>query len=513
MLLLLLCASMLFIYSPIWHGQFVYDDLWYIVRNPFIHHRLSFVSLFTDAGTTAAPASGLSTDIYRPLTTLWFWIDAHLWGPDTLPYHIENLLLHAINGFLIFTLLRRWMGNSTAALAGCAVFLLHPVQVQSVAWITQRSSLASTACLLAALLFLTNGPQRIARGQWILGILAACAALLFRETPIVLPLLYGIVVSSQAKTPFVERWKDRGAWRNLLVMVGLCALYLGVRQAVVGQWSQLSEQSGSWMGNAGLGILAFPVYLGKIVLPLKLRASYSYPALDPALIGLSFILWIFYAASVFYFARRDRWTATGLLWIWAGLLPVLQIIPIRAFVTERFLYMPLVGVAIVVCSIARRIQGRWLYLPWLFFLMAMTWRAIPAWKDEQSLWAEAVKHDPGNAFAHLCYGGTLSDPAAASEQYRQVLLSHPNVDQQFAAANNLASVLLGQGKNGEALFWARKAADERPESAEALYNLALASLRTGHRREAMSVLGHLERLLGKGATPVQSLRQEFDSLS
>src|ERR1019366_9821845 len=128
------------------------------VRNPFIHRPLSFLSLFMDASASATRTSGLGTDIYRPLTTLWFWIDAHLWGPNTLPYHFENLLLHAANGCLLFTFLRRWMGNSTAALAGCAVFLLHPVQVQSVAWITQRSSLASTTCLLVALLFLTSGP-------------------------------------------------------------------------------------------------------------------------------------------------------------------------------------------------------------------------------------------------------------------------------------------------------------------------------------------------------------------
>jgi len=465
-LLVVLCAAVTLLYFPVWHGQFLYDDLWYIVQNPFVHRPLAFIPLFADARTVAAPQSGLSTDVYRPLTTLWFWIDSHLWGPNTFPYHVENLLLHIVNGLLLFTLLRRWTENFWGALAGCAVFLLHPVQVQSVAWITQRSTLAATACLLTALLFLIGRPEPLRR-SWLLGIAAATAALFFRETSIVLPLLAGIVLLGQNRRP----------WIIVLVLVGVSVVYLGTRQAVLHQWSQVPQPSESWIANAALGILAFPVYLAKIIIPVKLRVSYAYPAVTLVRVGLSLLVWLLYAVSVFYVGRKDRWMAAGLLWIWIGLLPVLQIVPIRAFVAERFLYLPMIGVAVIVCRSVSRLAGPWLYVPWLFFLTVMTCKTAPDWKNEQSLWAEAVAQDPGNAFAHLCYGAALGDSDAAIEQYRQTLACHPNADQHFIAVNNLSNVLLHQGKKREALFWARKAIDQNPESPEALYNMTQAENR------------------------------------
>jgi tetratricopeptide (TPR) repeat protein len=495
--LAVLLLTVWILYRPVLQGDFVYDDLWYLVHNPFVHQSFSLRALLSDPRTAAAPSSGLATDVYRPLSTLWFWADAHLWGAHPFPYHVENLLLHGLNGLLLFWLLLKWMKNAGAAFLGTAVFLLHPVQVQSVAWITQRSTVASTTAQLAALLLLVEeGPPGKVRAA--LGFVCVLAAMLLRETAFVFPLLFGMIV-----------WPQREKRGKVLGLAALSVAALGVRYAVLHQWSQFSEQT-SYLEHIGWGVLAFPVYAGKLLWPVKLRVSYGYPIFHGSAFLLAGFVWMLYALSLF-FLRKDRWASLGLLWIGAGLLPVLQIIPIRAFVAERFLYVPMIGVAILVARASEFKQGQRLCRLWLLFLAWMTWRTTPAWKNEVSLWAEAVRHEPENAFARSCYAAALPNPRAAIEQYQRALGSHPSADLHFTIENNLAEALLRQGSPGEALLWAHKAVEENPTNAAALYNLGRALERSGHPQEAAAALQKIEFITGKESGPARSLREEIGS--
>ncbi len=502
-----LCAGVLALYSPILKAAFVYDDLWYIVRNPFMHQPLHWNALWSDARTTAAPFSGLTRDVYRPLTTLWFWVDAHLWGPNTLPYHLENVLLHLLNGFLLYQLLVRGSKNILAPSLGAAVFLLHPVQVQTVAWITQRSALASTACVLGALLLLRETTKPVSKAG---GFLLAGLALLFRETAVVLPLLYILPLLAQPHTSLSALWRNRDTRRTILALAGLSFFYLALRQQVLQQWSQMPDGTESWINNLALGVLAFPVYLGKILLPIKLRVSYAYPELHPLWIGLSAGIALIYLSVALWAEKRHPEVKTALGWIVISLLPVLQIVPIRAFVAERFLYLPMVGISFLVAYGTTGVWVRRGLMLWLLMLATFTGKAVPAWRNEQTLWANAVQQEPDNPFARLCYGDTLSDPAEAYKQYRKVLFLRHTVDQQFMAANNMSNVLLQQGEYEQALRWARKAAAQKPESPEALYNFASALEHTGHKAAAEKTIQRLEQLIGRQSPLVQRLRQNLN---
>ncbi len=139
---LVLAALTFAAYAPALYGDFVWDDDAHVTHNPTLTDLGGLVRIWTEIG--AVPQ-------YYPLVHTTFWIEHHLWGRNPLPYHLVNVLLHTLNGVLVWRVLRR-LRVPGCWLAG-AVFALHPLHVESVAWITERKNVLSGALYLLALLF------------------------------------------------------------------------------------------------------------------------------------------------------------------------------------------------------------------------------------------------------------------------------------------------------------------------------------------------------------------------
>jgi tetratricopeptide (TPR) repeat protein len=153
---------------------------------------------------------------------------------------------------------------------------------------------------------------------------------------------------------------------------------------------------------------------------------------------------------------------------------------------------------------------RWMLYVWMTALALVTARAVPCWASNEKLWAYAIRQEPTNAFAHLCYAAALSDPQQAANQYRQALLFNPNSDTRFAATNNLASLYLERGFPKSALIWAQEAVRQRPRQPQALYNLCRAYLQTGDLEKAREVFGEI-RSHAPAASPLLAvLRRELE---
>jgi len=427
--LILLSLVTVVVYARSCVGSFVYDDLWYIVRNPAMHEPLSWMRLWADSAMTAATVSGLQTDVYRPLTTLWFWLDAHVWGPWTLPYHVENLALHLLNGWLLYKLLRRWLPDyPESAWIGTAIFWLHPVQVESVAWISQRSTLASTTLILSGLLaFLHDRPR------W--GLLAAALALFVRETAVVFPVLWLLALWVDQDLSPRAVWRKPSLRRTGLALITLVVGYLVIRWSVLGQVSQIVTPS--LRENASMGVMAFTVYVGQILLPLNLRVSYTYPVIQWATFLTAVLVLLAYGDLIRRSWNRLPFLAGGLMWVLVCLLPVLQIVPIRAFVAERFLYLPLIGVALVAASFCSLPRVRVGVSIWILFLTVQTLLTVPVWRTEHDLWKNAAGHDPRNAYAQINYASTLNDAVLARDAFQLALQTCPNPSLCHAAQEGL----------------------------------------------------------------------------
>jgi hypothetical protein len=257
----LLVAALL--YLPTLRSGFVYDDLWYLVRNPAVRS-LHVAAFFRDPQTAAAPESGLSGDVYRPLETLAFALAYKGWGLRTWPYHLAAVLLHLLNGVLFWKVLNKLLKNTAAAVFGAAAFLLHPVQVQTVAWVSQLPGLVGAAGFLAALNY-GVADRNLSVAEWIVGWLAFTVAVLSKETVVILPLLVWVLRD--------RRYSDRRQYLGGLTVIAVA--YLAGRLIVLHHLSQFSEGHLYSADSLILGLLAFPVYLGKMAFPTSLRVSYG----------------------------------------------------------------------------------------------------------------------------------------------------------------------------------------------------------------------------------------------
>jgi len=273
-------------YQPAWHAGFIWDDDDHLTANPAM----------TTPGGLRMIWSSLAVSRYYPLTLTSFWVQHRLWGLNPLPYHLVNIALHAINGILVFLVLSRL--RVPAAWLAAAVWVLHPVNVESVAWITELKNTQSGFFFFAAILCFLRFEAGGQRRWYALALLCGLAAVLSKPSTVVLPLVLLLCA-----------WWERGGWRRRdLVRTApffALALFMSVL-AIVEQRGPIARQGTSeWsLGIAQRFIVASKAiwfYLGKVLWPAKLE--FVYPRWEMAaasasswlplvgLLAVGFVLW------------------------------------------------------------------------------------------------------------------------------------------------------------------------------------------------------------------------------
>lgn len=453
---------------------FVYDDQWTIVRNPSIKQVRPLRRFFLDTQTGASPMTGMARTIYRPFSTVSFAVDFHLWGLKPFFYRLENLLGHFLAGILLFFGLQRWGRLSAqASFLAASVFWLHPAQVETVQWVTQRSNIFCLLGILASLHFLTKPSDSLK--DRILGTFFYGAALLSKEAAAVFPGLLFLIDKESSR---------RKGLYGALVLVTLA--YVLLRTAVVGQFGQRAFRGESFWSNLLIGGLSWLEYCKILLYPAVLTVSRDQPVWTPweSLWPWVGFLWeaVFICGVVWIWGRGRRATAAALGWIYLGLFPVLGFFPTTTFVAERFLYIPMLGFAWILgqaydgCAEKARL-GRSLLAAGLALLLLgyglRSYSRIGDFRSETALWESAVGAEPFNAFATACLAlaheqeGRLEEAAGI---YPRVLLKRPSRHIAFAACNNVSSVYVRLNKPKKALAWAEKALRIFPDHPAALYN-------------------------------------------
>lgn len=391
------------IYWPVWQFGFLnWDDPWYVIENPLIRS-WDFTNLYR---IVSAP----SVKNYAPLTTLSFLIDYTLWGDFAGGYHATNLLLHAVNAVLVYALLWQLSGSRGVSLLTAALFAIHPVQLESVAWISSRKGLLSATFLLASLRFWLK-PNREPRDEGY-GLLFLFLALLAKAIAVVVPavvLTYDVWIARKKLSEAVTRQFFAGL---------LCVMFLLLTM------SAQTTMYGGLRGHMALGklhILAIDTvvlwrYIGMLIWPDSLCVLY-----DPATSGIAISVvaaslgW----AAVIFIAYRTRdslpWLLWGLLTAFVFLLPVLNLVPITTLMNDRYLYLPSIPLFALFAS-GLRCLPKWaarrqadvgaaksqvtcaqfasivvtLVSVSGFALVSLT--HLPVWRNPTTLWTHAEKH-------------------------------------------------------------------------------------------------------------------------
>ncbi|MHC4974181.1 MAG: tetratricopeptide repeat protein [Planctomycetota bacterium] len=502
---LIACLAFL-AYVPVLSGGFVYDDERFIERNPPVTHltAANVVRYFTDPTSQSV----VGHDIYRPLRTLEFAIDWAVSGGRPWFFHLRSVLWHALACVLLYAVLRRLLESDVPALLGALAFALHPVHTESVAWITSRSDvLLLFWFLLALLLYLRERP--------LLAALAFLGALLSKETAVFFPAAVFLVdLFRRADLQPLRRW----IWYGVYAMTAFAYVVFWVAIVAGGRPENVGHLGGEWWGGSyGMTVLTmtkgFLHYARVIAFPVHFTIDYHVPVSTG--VGAGEIVAILILAAIVAAAiRGGPRSRLALAWFFLALLPVSNLIrPIGIPTAERFLYLPLVGVALWAGPVLAR--HRRLAAAVLACLFVLTFARSRIWRSNDSLWLAAEKVAPGpRALDHLA-GRELraahdardllktaapAERAALQERMRrharetvryvdEIFVLHANVlrlpptDMEYRNLPRKANALVMLGRPREALVVAKKAIRNRGGSL-AYFNAALALQELGIWEEA-----------------------------
>jgi Flp pilus assembly protein TadD len=423
----LLAAITLGVYYPSFDNGFVYDDYPFLVDNPAVKGATlgSIPAYFTDRRSVSS-SEDLARDVWRPLMPVSFALDHRLWGLEGRCYHIENAFIHTANAWLVYALTAMITADPFASLVTAAVFAIHPVQTEAVAWVSGRSNLLFLFFLLSA--FICHILNRKRSGASPAGNAAALAffalSLLSKEMAIALPvllILYDLY--------FVAGLKARDYARYYLPFFLVSVLYIAARYSVIGT---VAQRSSWWGGGPASGIAitlkALAAYVKLAVFPAGLGIEYapetSAPFAGTHLAGAAMVL--VSVAALFRSLRRNRKASFFILWFFASLVPVCNIVPFKAAMAERFMYLPLIGFAglfgllfAYVGSTPR--LGRTLKAASGIALASViasygfvSIARILDWRDEMAFYGAEAARSPTSAKARYNYGYILAKEALAS---------------------------------------------------------------------------------------------------
>lgn len=454
--LLLILFAVIVIYANSIDAGFVYDDQNFIVDNRPIK-----TWLFSRPWDFfARPEVAVWSGIYRPLRTLSFAIDYQLFGLHSAGYHIENLLLHYLNCILVYFLLLRLTRSRLVTFIATLLFAIHPVQIESVTWISSRADLLfSTLTLVCMLLYIKRSEAKATLSVGFALTLSSLyfIALLSKETAIALVptlLLYDLCfLLPNDKRSFKSFVIERVLF---YVTIGIVTIgYLALRFSLFENVSQKPFWGGSAQANFLTMVEATVYYFRLMIYPTDLTIDYStYPIIqswtDSSLL-YPLIFFPLLGAILFFQLRRRHFHMLFFAGVFVlFLLPCWNIIPISAIIAERFLYFPMIGFcAIASYALAYPIFGFSHHLRTIalccvavicILLMILTTYRNNDWKTDFSLWAECVHEYPGNFKGHINLGAGYDERNQISEaitEYYKLLSVNPTHATAYYNLGNL----------------------------------------------------------------------------
>jgi len=513
---LFLAAVVWAVFGQTIHYEFInFDDQVSVYKNPIITQGLNLqgiVRLFTHVDAVAFE--------WYPVTAISRMVDWQLYGPNAGGHHLTNILLHAATAILLFLVLRKITGAFWRSAFVAAVFAIHPLRVESVAWVTERKDGLSGLFFMLTLWAYARHAQTPglansgtfsflrSRPYWF-AVLLFTLGLMSKGTLVTLPFVLLLLdywplerVTSDKKPAekppaFVFLILEKIPFL-LLAAADSVGMMVSLKNAV------LVAQRLTFPWRIGNALLAYTDYLGHMFYPVGLALAYPHEGttLPAWRVGLSALLLLMISAGAIAGRRKYPFLLVGWLWYLGMLLPVIDImqagINARA---DRYTYLPQIGLYIAMAWGAVELFHYWRYrravlgsiaVAILAGLLAGAYIQTGYWKDSISLWTRTLACTPESSFAQNNLGNALVAQekwAEAVQHFERAL----QLDPDYAQAHlNLGVALANQGKRDEAIQHFERALQLNPHSVEAHYNLGDALASQGKGDEAIQ---HFERAL------------------
>lgn len=481
------------VFAQVAGHEFVnFDDTLYVTDNAMVKQGIT--------GETVREALvGPNIGHWHPLTWYSLMLDYELFGLDASAFHITNLVFHVLNTLLLFVLLRWLTGAAWPSAAVAALFAIHPLHVEPVAWVSSRKDMLSAWFWLVTLFAYAAYAKSTSKGLYITTIVVFVLGLAAKPMVVTLPLTLLLF----------DYWplrRDARIQRLLLEKAPFFAL--SAASAAVTYWAGQRGEAVRTLGEVGLFErlgnvpVHYALYLWKTVWPVSLAAPYplrsaAYPTVS---IALSVILIVAVSVIAWLLRRRTPYVLMGWLWFLITLLPVIGIVQIGGHaIADRYTYVPLIGLFVAVAWGVRELC-RTTPVPRIAAPIAgvivigicafLSWRQAAVWENSITLFRHAAAVTDDNDTAHtnwgeaLVAGGRLED---AMEHFQTALEMNPH---NLAARSNMGLLLKGEGHTAKALKYLQETVEQAPDSALYRSNLGIALMEAGMADKAVA---HLER--------------------
>jgi tetratricopeptide (TPR) repeat protein len=499
-----LIGATLLVYGQTARFGFVhYDDPEYVFKNP---HTLRGLNA---AGARWALTTGELAN-WHPLTWLSYMADVTVFGYTADgaarpgPMHLVNVALHAGGAVALFAVLRAMTGARWRAGLVAALFALHPLHVESVAWISERKDVLSTLLGLLAMHAYVRYARDESSGAYALALAAFALSLLAKPMLVTLPLLL-LVLDYWP----LGRLTARGAASRLVVeklpllalSAASCAVTLLVQRAGGAMDAQRQVALPARLANA---VVAYAQYLVDTFWPARLAMLYPMPdAHPPAIVAGSAAVLLAVTAGAVLWARRWPHLIVGWLWYLGTLVPVIGIVAVgEQSRADRYTYFPLIGVFVMIAWSLPAVRARGAAAistgataaVMLFALSVQAWRQVRVWRDSEALFTHAIAVVGPHPTLYLNRAIALSESEQhdrAVELYRQAIELRPD---WAKAHNNLGNSLVRVERFAEAEQAYRRALQLEPRYALAYYNLGTLLARQDRLSEGEQMLREALRL-------------------
>jgi tetratricopeptide (TPR) repeat protein len=470
-----------------------YDDRLYVTENAYVQQGLNWENI--KWAFTTGQASN-----WHPLTWLSHMLDCDLFGSDPRGPHVINLSLHIANSLLLLLVLKRMTGEFGPSALVAGLFALHPLHVESVAWVAERKDVLSTAFLLFTLWAYVRYTETSRCATYGLALTAFLAGLMSKPMLVTLPFVMVLL----DYWPLGRFGKKKSLFKNLYRSVRgkspffiLAAVSCGITLAVQQKGGAVASfEFAPLRFRVANAIVAYAGYIGKMIWPENLAVLYPHPGTGVPIwqVAMAGIFLLLVSAAALRARKRFPYLLTGWLWYLGTLVPVIGIIQVGAQSTaDRYTYIPLTGIFIMIAwglrDLSARLQARKPTVEVaaglvLVALAVATWFQTKHWRNPLTLFERAVEVTENNYVAHGNLATILDKRGRIEEaavHYGTAIRMNPDYADPYMG---LGRILERQGKTNEAAAQYSAFLKIRPDSADGHNALGVALAKMGRLKEA-----------------------------
>lgn len=491
---LALAALVFAAFQPALDNDFVgYDDTDYVTSNVMVQRGLSWDGIQWAFTSTEAAN-------WHPLTWLSHMLDVQCYGMNPAGHHLTSVLLHCLSAVLLFLLLRLLTGATWRSLAVAALFALHPLRAESVAWVAERKDALSTVFWFLTMIAYgvyvraSGSKEKRAPAFYVIALLCFAGGLMAKPMLVTLPFALLLLdfwpLERLKRKPFSALVAEKIPFFALSAISSVVTFLVQQRAGAVNEYMSLGYR----LSNV---VVSFARYLGKTFWPADLAFFYPHPHQWPiAVVALALLLVV--VISVLAVRLRERHPSLLIGWCWflGTLVPVIGLVQVgQQSIADRYSYIPSVGILIaLVWGVHALAAGRRQLVQFLGALAALaalaclflTREQARVWRNTEALCRHAIAVTRDNYLAHDMLGAVLEKAGQTDAALREHLRALEIKPDYADAHNNLAVALQRQGKLAEAVEHYQLALRYRPRYPQAHFNLAVALESAGQLDNAVT---------------------------